>query len=289
MEKRTIDGFARVLAEQMCEESWGKVDAYSEPRSIAVDDLVKQIKGYIRQLDDLGAIRPRHPVTGAPGDPSSAPDGTYTLTRTDADRVIDYIRGDAQSRRDFSTNFAKWKAAGRYTLKQAADILETEAGERYETILERLMEAARNGALQTYESGWSQPIKYSSVRPVRETDEVLWFKFNSWLAKAEITARVRPPIEANVPAKNGKIATRRNALHVAIDKAAIDCAGTLDTISVWLVLKEMAIAGESPFTGVVVDDELFYTGPKNKVRSLTKKALGQRLKRRATGDTSLKS
>jgi hypothetical protein len=288
MGKWTIDAFARALAEQLCEERWGSADPRKQPRRFLVDDLVDQIFGHIGSLSRARAISPRHPVTRAPADPSSTPDGTYLLTRVDADIAEHYIRSDDRAKKEFPANFAKWQLAGRWMLWQAADILEMKTGESYESHLGQLKEAARNGDFPTYEAGWTQPIKYSPLRPVRETDEVHWFKLNSWLAKHKNPARVPAPTDANLPATNANAATRRNTLYSAIDKA-IETAGTRDTNSVWVALMEMGINGESPFTGGLDDGKLVYTNSKNEARSLSKKALGQRLVRRAILDMSKNS
>jgi hypothetical protein len=71
---------------------------------------------------------------------------------------------------------------------------------------------------------------------------------------------------------------RKNLLDVPIEKAVKE-AGTLDTAAVYIKLKELALNGEQPFTGVIEKKGLCYTDDDNKPATLTKKALGQRLGR----------
>lgn len=74
---------------------------------------------------------------------------------------------------------------------------------------------------------------------------------------------------------------RRNNLDPAIDKA-IKLAGNMKLADVYLQLKELALAGEKPFTGALEGDALCYTNDNNLPDKLTKNALGKKLKRRAT-------
>ncbi|SRR6266404_2266160 len=73
---------------------------------------------------------------------------------------------------------------------------------------------------------------------------------------------------------------RRHILNPAIEKA-ISSAGSCDNAAVYLQLKELAIGGEPPFTGVVDDGgALAYTNSNNKPDSLSRSALSKRLARR---------
>lgn len=78
---------------------------------------------------------------------------------------------------------------------------------------------------------------------------------------------------------------RRNTLDPAIDKA-IEKAGNTELADVYLQLKEMALSGEKPFSGVIEGDALCYTDDNNKDAKLTKNALGKRLKTRSKSATS---
>lgn len=72
---------------------------------------------------------------------------------------------------------------------------------------------------------------------------------------------------------------RRNNLDPAIDKA-IKQAGNMELADVYLELKELALAGEKPFTGALDGDALCYTDDNNQPKKHTKNALGKRLKNR---------
>ena len=72
----------------------------------------------------------------------------------------------------------------------------------------------------------------------------------------------------------------RNNLDPAIDKA-IKLAGSLECADVYLKLKELALNGESPFTGLIDGDALCYTNIHDVADKLTKNALTKRLGRRA--------
>jgi hypothetical protein len=88
------------------------------------------------------------------------------------------------------------------------------------------------------------------------------------------TAPVTTPAPVNTTNK-----TRRDILDPAIDKA-IQQADNMESAEVYLKLKELALAGELPFTGVIDGIALCYTNANDKQAKLTKAALGQRLKRR---------
>lgn len=84
----------------------------------------------------------------------------------------------------------------------------------------------------------------------------------------------------DVTGKNVKNKLRRNHLDPAIDKA-IKQAGNNALADVYLQLKELALAGLLPFTGVIDGDALCYTDSEDKLKKLSKNALGKRLKSRA--------
>lgn len=70
---------------------------------------------------------------------------------------------------------------------------------------------------------------------------------------------------------------RINSLDAPIQKA-IKKADSLDTAAVFVQLKELAISGELPFTGLIKGDALCYTDDNDQPATLTKKQLGKRLK-----------
>jgi hypothetical protein len=70
---------------------------------------------------------------------------------------------------------------------------------------------------------------------------------------------------------------RTNLLDVPIQKA-IRQANSFDTAAVYSELKDMALAGEKPFTGVFIGSAICYTNDNNEVAKLTKNALAKRIK-----------
>lgn len=70
---------------------------------------------------------------------------------------------------------------------------------------------------------------------------------------------------------------RTNSLDVPIKKA-IAKANSIATGAVYLELRDLALSGESPFTGAFDGDALCYTNDKNESAKLTKDALSKRLK-----------
>jgi hypothetical protein len=95
----------------------------------------QRILADIQSLVAASHILPRLPQSGRRA-PSGIPiDRSWYLTRDDLDKVKQYVRRDAQSKKDFLLELDEWRSSGRYTLAQAADVIEAEAGERYESIL----------------------------------------------------------------------------------------------------------------------------------------------------------
>ena len=88
-----------------------------------------------------------------------------------------------------------------------------------------------------------------------------------------VTDKTPPPKTIQI------IPYRRNALDPAIDKA-IELAGNKNLADVYLQLKELALNGEKPFTGVIVGNALCYTDDNDQPSKLTKEALGKRLNKR---------
>jgi hypothetical protein len=269
MENWTVIGLARALAQQICEVRFQqRMDAEHGPARIVVDQLASKFETDVRSLKSMGVIRP-----------FTAPDGTYSLTRTDSETVFRFVHANDQSKRDFSENFYKRKDAGLCTLNEAADVMERESGEPYERILELMKVAAFNLTLPTYELGSRQPVTYDAGRVVNESTETRWVDLNSWLANTAITFRY-PLEDARSTEKQSMAPKRRpNLLDPVIDKA-IERAGNSDANSVWLVLKEMALSGEPPFTGSC-EGGLSYTDVNNNVCVFTKDALQKRLRVRA--------
>ena len=102
------------------------------------------------------------------------------------------------------------------------------------------------------------------------------------LAKAAPQAAPTVKVKAGAgttPAPKITNKLRRNNLDPAIDKA-IKQAGNMELADVYLKLKELALSGESPFTGMFEGDALCYTNDNNDPAKLSKESLGKRLNNR---------
>jgi len=73
--------------------------------------------------------------------------------------------------------------AGRYTLREAADLLEKQGGERAGGMLKKLTQAVRDGSLQVYEPGKQARYQCDMVRDNYE--ESYWDDLNYWLNASE--------------------------------------------------------------------------------------------------------
>lgn len=282
--------------------------------SIKAAELEVQIRADIETLVDAGHIHPRIPDSNERAPKGVPLDPIYWLTRDDLEKVKQYVRGDAQSKQAFLEEFAERIATGRYTLAQAADLMDAEGSERYEHILERLKQAARNGELPMYEPGRNQRLQYRDSRlatAVRDFyEEAYWNDLNTWLEtfdqripwrfpdpSKDILASPAPPTNPSTGRESMAIIDseeirltdettpnmsqkRRDILDPPIDQA-IASAGGHDRAAVFLKLKELALSGEPPFKGLVDEGGgLEYTDAKNKLRTFSQKSLSKRLKRR---------
>lgn len=79
--------------------------------------------------------------------------------------------------------------------------------------------------------------------------------------------------------KRQVVKLRHNILDPAID-AAIKAVDVVDTATIYLKLKDMALEEKVPFTGQVLNGNLYYTNSNDKVLKLSQSALRKRLKRR---------
>lgn len=73
--------------------------------------------------------------------------------------------------------------AGRYTLEEAATMLEKETGERGAEMLGKLMQAVRDGALAVHEPG--KQARYQSDTIYEFYEEAYWNDLNDWLKANE--------------------------------------------------------------------------------------------------------
>jgi hypothetical protein len=307
--RRSIGAVARGIALNL------KRDACAAGHDIDAEILKTQILADIQRLADEGAISPRTDTMGARAQRPSPIDPTWTLPRSDLEVVLQYVRRDVKSKKNYLQELLAYRTSGRYTLKQAADFISTEGGEDYNRILKRLEAGARHDELPMYPPGSNQRLDYGP-KPRRAScvrnfyEEAYWNDLNTWLGayEARITSRFPRPlgesttavpviqdtalnpidrraakaasISANYRPSPKLVRERQDLLDPPIDKAIV-AAGRDDYAAVYPHLKQLALKEEPPFTGAVDEGgALAYTDSNNKPRSLTRDALAKRLKRR---------
>ncbi|NMM27213.1 MAG: hypothetical protein HHJ12_07960 [Glaciimonas sp.] len=104
-----------------------------------------------------------------------------------------------------------------------------------------------------------------------------WIDSLNGTAPPGVSADTRLVSKPQADGKTTKHKLRTNSLDVPIDKA-IGQANSLKTAAVFLKLKELAISGELPFTGLVDGDALCYTNKHDKPDKLTWNGLDHRLR-----------
>lgn len=118
------------------------------------------------------------------------------------------------------------------------------------------------------------------------------FLFSQYVQVTEETCRVPPetieelqalaPKRAPSSVKASTIHTtyfiKRNSLDGPIEEA-IKRAGSTSSGMVWIHLRDIALEGAPPFTGMVEDELLHYTNDKNQPATLSKDALKKRLQK----------
>lgn len=126
---------------------------------------------------------------------------------------------------------------------------------------------------------------WASAAGIANSDEVIALLSDATAATAPATMPVSdiPRISALPEKKAIRHKLRFNALDAPIQKA-IKAAESQVLALVFLKLKDLALAEEKPFIGQLEDGEPLYTADNGKVTKLTKKALGQRLKRLTEAD-----
>lgn len=117
-------------------------------------------------------------------------------------RIINAKR--AEVREIYASQEAAKKAAGRYTLEEAANTLEAGAGERADVMLQKLMTASEAGTLLTFEPGHNARMDYGtgpgrSSRVRHFYEEVFWDGLNQWLDTHERRVAFRFPNPAPDP------------------------------------------------------------------------------------------
>lgn len=199
-----IEAHARLQALE-----WAR-EAHDAGEEIDAKALEQEILAGIQKLADEGAIKPRIDAIGTRAKLPGSVDPSWYLTRSDLEVVLQYNRRrGGESKINYLRELLRYRASGRYTLKQAADYIATEGGEDYKRTLARLKAAARNNELPMYRPGVNLKLDYDDIarrarlsthpRPasvVRDFyEEAYWDNLNAWLEKYEprITCRFPDP------------------------------------------------------------------------------------------------
>ena len=169
------------------------------------------------------------------------------------------MRKDAERQKEAS------KAAGRYTLEEAANLLEKQAGERAGPMLDKLKAAAASRALPTYEPGKNARYAGKVVREFYE--EAHAEDLNAWLEANEprivwrftpgsLTPESAPAVEAATIAGPGTMrhstkGKRAQPLSAEIEAAKREATNPDDAHAVYAVLQRWANEDKAPFLGFV--------------------------------------
>ncbi len=103
---------------------------------------------------------------------------SWTLTA-----LVDALDKDASLRMRYAVQEDTKHKAGRYTLKEAAAMMEKNTGERADAMLERLVSAVHSRTLPVYEPGKLARYQPKTVQTFYE--EVYWNDLNGWLTNNE--------------------------------------------------------------------------------------------------------
>jgi hypothetical protein len=91
------------------------------------------------------------------------------------------------------------------------------------------------------------------------------------------------PADSPAPLNVTRHRLRRNSLDAPIEQA-IKLAGSMALSDVWVQLRELALGGIAPFTGVLDGDKFMYTDDDNKLAYFSRVALKARLRRMQSRD-----
>ena len=204
-ERSTIGAVARDLAADRALIADGhSTDDASTRTDIKAAIIEAHILADIQKLLDQGAIAPRTDERGTRAVRPSAIDKSWYLTRRDLEIVLQYTKGDEEAKSEYLRELSSHLETGRYTLRQASDLIESEGGEDYKSILKRLKLAALNDELAMYLPGRNQkydygpqPRRFLSVHDFYE--EAYWNDLNSWLDRYEPRIACRFPAPKSQP------------------------------------------------------------------------------------------
>lgn len=113
----------------------------------------------------------------------------WRISSEDASKIRDHILPDK-----LKASLRTKKENGRYTLEDAADLLED--NELLDKILDSLKSAALEGGLPTFWPGKNELYKYGPPRNVRVREyfeEIYWNDLNKWLEEHELSIQFRFP------------------------------------------------------------------------------------------------
>lgn len=190
---------------------------------------------------------------------------------------------------------AERRAAGRYTLEEAAAHLSSFDERDTRALVRTFMRAAARGDLPVYLPGKTYRHHYEdadvqTLQGVREFyEEVYWDDVNRWLEVHEVRMAERLPEPDGVtlvPADEGNGRLRivpeigRSDVLTSVFIEAFERARNPTTADVYVALREMATAKVAPFTGEMDSaGALIYQDDDGGFAKVTKDALGQRLRR----------
>jgi hypothetical protein len=143
--------------------------------------------------------------------------------------------------------------------------------------------AIRSGKLQVKDpvTGWPFHVTPTMDNPspyVKMLDVNIWLSMKGYPYQWTPNGLQVINLPSSAPVQGNTTAIRRDLLTTPIE-AAIKVAGNYEIADVHLQLKELALGGVLPFTGVIDGGNFFYTDAGNEIAVLKKTALAQRLKR----------
>jgi len=173
---------------------------------------------------------------------------------------------------------------GRYTLQEAADLIEQKTGEPTDEMMAGLISAVAGEELLVYLPGSKE--RYYHPVSSEYYEEAYWDDLNDWLKKEYRIVGVFPDPSAattTVVHSGNKQAPLEDALRsdILYDPIAlvIKNTGSMKIAKVYAGLKTLAKNKEFPFNGEVKNGKLYYESYKGELTSIDKIALNKRLDR----------
>lgn len=145
-----------------------------------------------------------------------------------------------------------------------------------------LISAVREGSIKLVPIQQSPGYLITPATYISKLSWINWCQLKNYNALSNLFSQcnnINAPATSGPSVKTKKVITHklnRNTLDAAIDEA-INQAGNMELADVFMKLKEMAMSGYSPFTGVIGNKTLSYTNDGNIIVEFSKNALGKRL------------